>query len=97
MAKPTTPTPQESKRGGPGGLLRARAGAGRPAGQAAGAPSAGSFYRESLAELRKVTWPSRQDAMNLTTAVIGMTVAMSLFLALVDGGLDQIVTKILGG
>lgn len=35
--------------------------------------------------------------MNLTTAVIGMTVAMAIFLGLIDGGLDQIVTKLLGG
>ena len=64
--------------------------------QTGNTPSPGSFYRESLAELRKVTWPSRQDAMNLTTAVIGMTLAMSIFLGGIDAGLDQIVSKLLG-
>jgi preprotein translocase subunit SecE len=52
--------------------------------------------QESRAELRKVTWPSRQDATNLTVAVIGMTVAIALFLGLIDAGLDKLVSILLG-
>ena len=42
------------------------------------------LYRETLAELRKVSWPTRQEAINLTIIVIIVMVAMSLFLFLVD-------------
>jgi preprotein translocase SecE subunit len=34
--------------------------------------------------------------MNLTIAVIGMTLAMAIFLGAVDGVFDQIITKLLG-
>jgi len=34
--------------------------------------------------------------MNLTTAVIGMTVALALFLGLIDAGLDKLVSSFLG-
>ena len=44
------------------------------------------YLRETRAELRKVTWPTRQEARSLTTIVIGVTVAFAVFL----GGLDRI-------
>lgn len=42
------------------------------------------FYRESLGELRKVTWPTRQEAINLTIIVIAVTFGMSAVLGIVD-------------
>ncbi|MGH2442853.1 MAG: preprotein translocase subunit SecE [Chloroflexota bacterium] len=75
----------------------------RPAAASAGAarsrrnaPNLLGFYHESVAELKKVTWPTRQETMNLTIAVIGMTVAIAIFLGLIDGGLDQLVSWIVG-
>lgn len=47
------------------------------------------FLRESYAELRKVVWPTRRRAAKLTVMVIGVTIAMSAFLATVDYGLNQ--------
>ena len=41
-------------------------------------------FRETVAELRRVQWPDRMTTRNLTLVVIGM----SLFLALVLGGVD---------
>jgi len=43
-----------------------------------------------------VTWPTREDATNLTVAVIAMTVAIAAFLGLVDGILDLLAKPILG-
>ena len=40
--------------------------------------------REVRAELRKVVWPTRQEATNLTMVVIGVSVAVGVFLGLVD-------------
>lgn len=51
---------------------------------------------ESRSELRKVTWPTRQETMNLTGAVIAMTVGIAAFLGLIDSLLDLLVKPILG-
>ncbi len=42
------------------------------------------FYRETVGELRKVTWPTREEAINLTVIVIIITFGMSAFLGIVD-------------
>lgn len=42
------------------------------------------YIREVRAELRKVTWPTRDQAVNLTIVVTAVTVAMSLFLGTFD-------------
>jgi len=42
------------------------------------------FYRETVGELRKVSWPSREEATNLTMIVLVVLVAMALFLGAVD-------------
>ncbi len=50
-------------------------------------PQTGSisrFFRETVGELKKVNWPTRQEATNLTTIVLIVIGAMSLFLGLLD-------------
>jgi len=42
------------------------------------------FLRETRSELRKVTWPSRQEATNLTVIVIAVTLTMAASLGLID-------------
>jgi len=42
------------------------------------------YLRETRAELRKVSWPSRQEAWNLTLIVLGATVGMSALLGVGD-------------
>ena len=44
------------------------------------------FFRETSGELRKVSWPSRAEAVSLTQVVVIVVVAMALFL----GGLDAL-------
>jgi preprotein translocase subunit SecE len=55
-----------------------------------------TFFQESRAELRKVSWPTRQETLNLTAAVVVMTVFMAVFLGLVDYILNFLVKPILG-
>ncbi len=52
------------------------------------------FWRETVAELRKVVWPTRDQAINLTVIVVATVVAMSAFLGAVDYILTQIVKLI---
>ena len=42
------------------------------------------YFNQTRAELRKVTWPSREEAIRLTAIVLGVTVAMAAFLGLLD-------------
>jgi preprotein translocase subunit SecE len=42
------------------------------------------YFKETRAELRKVSWPSRKDAVNLTIIVMSVTIAMAAFLGVVD-------------
>jgi preprotein translocase subunit SecE len=55
------------------------------------------YFKETRAELRKVSWPTREETQNLTMIIVGVTVAMALFLGLLDY-LFQIVTAgVIGG
>ncbi len=42
------------------------------------------LVRETTGELRKVTWPTRQDATQLTILVLVVVILSSLFLGLLD-------------
>lgn len=42
------------------------------------------FLREIRTELRKVIWPTKKEAINLTMIVIGVSAAVGVFLGLVD-------------
>lgn len=42
------------------------------------------FFAESRQELRHVNWPTRQEAIRLTLIVIGMSVALAVFLGAFD-------------
>lgn len=43
-----------------------------------------AFARDSWREVKKVVWPTRKEAMQMTMYVFGFTVIMALFLWLVD-------------
>ena len=53
------------------------------------------YLRETRAELRKVTWPTREEALNLTYIVLGVTFAFALFLGLLDWIFSQLFQLIL--
>ncbi|MBS1249937.1 MAG: Protein translocase subunit SecE [Chloroflexi bacterium] len=42
------------------------------------------FYRETIAELRKVAWPTRNEALSLTRIVIVVIFSVGIFLGIVD-------------
>ena len=45
-------------------------------------------YNTIVSELKKVTWPTREETRNLTIVVIGISVALGIFL----GGIDFILS-----
>ncbi|MBM9504801.1 preprotein translocase subunit SecE [Actinacidiphila acididurans] len=54
------------------------------------------FYRQIVAELRKVVWPSRNDLITYTTVVIVFVVAVIAFVSLVDWGFSRLVSSVFG-
>jgi preprotein translocase subunit SecE len=44
----------------------------------------GRFLRETRSELKKVVWPSRREALNMTAIVLGVMLLMAAGLGVVD-------------
>ncbi len=54
------------------------------------------FYRETIAELRKVSWPTRPEAIHLTRVVLIVIVTVGLFLGMLDFLFTRLFGLILG-
>lgn len=53
------------------------------------------FVGETIAELKKVTWPTRQEATYLSTIVIIATAVVALILWVIDFGFAELMDFIL--
>jgi preprotein translocase subunit SecE len=53
------------------------------------------YIRNTRAELRKVTWPTRNQTVNLSLIVLAVTAAMAVFLGAVDYLFSQVVRVII--
>jgi len=54
------------------------------------------FFRETVGELRKVSWPTRQEAWNLTLIVLAVVFSMGTLLGLLDFLFTRFFALILG-
>ena len=54
------------------------------------------FFRETMGELRRVSWPSWPEARNLTVVVIIVLVIMALFLYMIDAVAAKILALVIG-
>ena len=54
------------------------------------------FLREVKTELKKVTWPSKKDALSGTAVVLVAVFIIAFFLGIVDWGLSNLVRQLLG-
>ena len=55
-----------------------------------------TFGKESVAEAKRVVWPSRKETVQTTGVVILFAIVMALFLWAVDASLMMIVNKLMG-
>ncbi len=53
------------------------------------------WWRETIGELRKVSWPTPQDAWRLTKIVLIVMLSMSVLLGLLDWVFSTLITLIL--
>ncbi|MFA6494963.1 MAG: preprotein translocase subunit SecE [Candidatus Paceibacterota bacterium] len=42
------------------------------------------YFVESWSELKKVNWPTREQTIRLTTVVVGLSLAVAVFLGVLD-------------
>ena len=54
------------------------------------------FVRETMGELRRVSWPSWPEARNLTVVVIIVLVVMAIFLWLIDVSATKLLSLVIG-
>jgi preprotein translocase subunit SecE len=78
---------------------------GGPAGAQRPGPSAwllglmakiGLYYRQVVAELRKVIWPTRKELVSYTWVVLLFVLFMIGFVSAADYGFSKVVLKIFG-
>ncbi|OGZ34788.1 MAG: preprotein translocase subunit SecE [Candidatus Portnoybacteria bacterium RBG_13_41_18] len=50
-----------------------------------------NFFKEVRIELKKVTWPTRQETIRYTLLVLGVSAGVAIFL----GGLDYIFSYLM--
>ena len=55
-----------------------------------------SFGKDSVAEAKRVVWPSRKETLQTTGVVILFAIVMALFLWAVDASLMVAVNKLMG-
>jgi preprotein translocase subunit SecE len=53
------------------------------------------YFKDSKIELKKVTWPTKKEAINHTLNVIGISIALAIFLGIIDYFLTIAVEKLL--
>jgi len=56
-----------------------------------------NFFSDTVSELKKVTWLSRQEVIYLSVIVLLVTVAVGIVLGLVDFGFTQLINKLFLG
>ena len=56
-----------------------------------------AFGRDSWREVKKVVWPERKEAIQITLYVFGFVVVMALFLWLVDKSLEWVLYDLILG
>ena len=54
------------------------------------------FFIEVIAELRRTTWPSRQEAVRLSILVMIVAAFFGVFLGAIDYGFGRLVEVLIG-
>ncbi len=54
------------------------------------------YLRDTRAELRHVSWPTRQQTINNTILVVAISIVVALFLGALDYGFGDVLKRLLG-
>jgi preprotein translocase subunit SecE len=53
----------------------------------------GNFFGEVISEVKKITWPTREEAIRYTITVIILTLIVAIILGLFDYGFQYLLEK----
>jgi preprotein translocase subunit SecE len=53
------------------------------------------YIKETVVEMKKVTWPSKQELIGSTIVTVLVTVVVSIFIFAVDQGLSNLISLVL--
>ena len=53
------------------------------------------YFKETIVEMKKVTWPSKQELIGSTIVTVFTTVIVSVFIFAVDQGLSNLISLVL--
>ena len=53
------------------------------------------YVKETIVEMKKVTWPSKQELIGSTIVTVFVTVVVSIFIFAVDQGLSNLISLVL--
>lgn len=54
-----------------------------------------SYINEVVGELKKVTWPTKKQTINMTVVVVAISVIVALYLAGIDFILNKLMTTLI--
>jgi len=54
-----------------------------------------TYIKESIEEMKKVTWPTKKETYHYTLLIIGISLIMALFLGILDFGFSEGIKAIL--
>lgn len=52
------------------------------------------YFRDSIREMKKVTWPSRKETWKLTFAVLVFSALFTIFIIIVDYGFKRLAERV---
>ena len=55
------------------------------------------FIDEAWSELKKVSWPTREQVRNLTVLVFVVSFAVGAYITVLDAGFTTVVARLVGG
>jgi preprotein translocase subunit SecE len=53
-------------------------------------------FRETIGELKKVTWPGQKETLGATAVVLALVMLVSFYLGMVDLALSRLIKGIIG-
>ena len=55
------------------------------------------FINESWSELKKVSWPTREQVRNLTVLVFAISLVVGIYIAVLDAFFQGVIAFLVGG
>ncbi|MBL4824398.1 MAG: preprotein translocase subunit SecE [SAR324 cluster bacterium] len=55
------------------------------------------FFKDVIAEFKRVQWPTREATIKSTSIVVGVSLAVALYLGIADLGLSDIMQMVISG